>query len=249
MRVLIICFTFMVSACSWTNYSYPLEDYYFDLKSIIPLTDIQKFKSQNIHSVDVSDSELQSYVLELTRSRLYKEDLKLFFASKNIAQISDAKISYIIYTFHYYLNNEKINEPFVLELVEKHVDDVRSKITARNKMIELKSEEIVKSNCKQLELGDTLNIVLPIFDNEGKKTTRFVSYPHSFDYSSFSDSILIQGIVVKIPFREEGLVDFLDMRIIGLSHKDVKLNFEELKLDSTYKFHISAYHRPLFTAN
>ena len=126
----------------------------------------------------------------------YQENIEDFLNSYGILEDYGTKGLFLLFAFHSNLNNQELNFETIMENIQKFKEARKNQKIEKGNAYYKENLEIVQSNNRRWNEGDTLDIMLPVRIRNNKRSAYHYIYPQTLDYSSVDDTLHIKGILI-----------------------------------------------------
>ncbi len=169
------------------------ESFFVALKAEMKEEDVEKLKDLPIDSVPY---QFDFFYEEYDRAYrvLLNKDSSIIELFEDLSDEGYKTPHYLIlsYKFHSWLNGNA----FPLKYYEKVYDQFQISKEREKEELKIKELNLVMENKNSCVVGDTLNLILPIYSNRNRtKTVVLRSYPLSSEILSIEDTLKIKGIL------------------------------------------------------
>jgi len=231
----------LLIACSNSSVRHQLDSFFNEFESRIKISDLEKFKNSSIDSSLVFFEMYHSEYMDVYRNKIENDEGAIqYLEDLNLGEDELPGYVFLIYEFHSIKTKKSYTIDDYKMIWKQYLNEKSGKKAALRKKHENELIDQINTTDRKFKVGDTLNLIFPVFEN----STRLTIYPYSLDLSDFDDTLKVKALLL------EKMVDSNDinykMKLTKISDANVVLLGNKRSEGDVIELSLSEYGRPIF---
>lgn len=248
----VIAFLLLVINNACHSYNTDIDPFFNKLQHSVEESKIQAFRNAPKDSIVYYFEKFENTFRNLYNDPAEKAKIDMFLLENDGVTRITGKYYYLCFIFHAKLNHERINNNEIMKAFSKESRRIEERSDNADKKYEMKKYDNAQANNRKWHIGDKLSVILPVkFEGDNYKVAKYHGNLFELDdYSSYDDSLKIEGILLQKKFKLFSYLDRNDttkikfqLKILKLSNPDYSYYGEKIRVGDTLTFDIEAYGR------
>ena len=239
---LVAVFAAFLVGCTSVN---PSNELFEQLSKNFDESVLIEFKSSNVDSNGFPLRLIEFGGID-TNSELGKK-ITAFLNNGTYVEDSSFSTIYLKVNLHFYLN-DRLNDSIEIRQLSEGIYDNYWKL--RRERYQLENDRIAKKNYQSIGIGDTVELVLPVSSNFGRRSTFYTKgYPYSINYNFVGDSLWLKGELLSKGFEEltNGELDSNSLtflfELIEVGDTSVEFMYRKCRIGEEFELDLQSYGR------